>query len=87
MENSLFDAYEASGTDRSLLNQKQREYLDKIFSMAVKVCILNEEPISILSHELKAIARDVEQDPIFSQYPMPDEAGEFSEYIPGTPVA
>ena len=82
MENSLYDAYQVAGTDRAALNPKQREYLDKIFSMALKVCILNEEPISILSHELKTIARDIETDPIFIERPIPDTA-EFLEYIPG----
>jgi len=82
MENSLLDAYEAAETDRTRLNPKQREYLDKIFALAVKVCILNEESIRILSHELKAIARDIQDDPVFSEFPQQD-TGEFSEYIPG----
>ncbi len=85
MENALIDAYEVSGTDRTKLNQKQREYLDKIFSMAVKACILSDEPIAILSHELKSIARDIEQDPLFYNCSVQD-ADEFSEYIPGASI-
>jgi hypothetical protein len=82
MDDLLLEAYVAAETDRTRLNPKQREYLDKIFALALKVCILNEEPIMILSHELKSIARDIEQDPIFVDRSIL-QPGEFSEYIPG----
>lgn len=82
MENSLYDAYEIAGVDLSQVNLKQKEYLEKIFAMAVKVCVLNEEPLSILSHELKQIARDIISDPVFSGYSGQGE-DEFVEYFPG----
>lgn len=82
MENSLYDAYEAADVDATRLNLKQKEYLDKIFSLVVKVCVINEESVNILAHELKRIARDIIDDPIFSGYPEQEE-GEFVEYIPG----
>ena len=83
MENSLYDAYEVAGVDETGLNVKQKEYLDKIFAIAAKVCILNDEPINILYHELQKIARDILDDPIFSGYPDQGE-DEFVEYIPGS---
>ena len=86
MENSLYDAYEIAGVDETRLNVKQREYLDKIFAIAVKVCLINDEPVSILSHELKQMVRDIIDDPIFSGYPDQGE-GEFVEYIPGNAEA
>ncbi len=81
MENSLYDAYEVAGVDETQLNLKQKEYLEKIFAIAVKICVLNGEPISVLSHELKQIARDILDDPIFSGY-LEQGEGEFVEYIP-----
>ena len=49
MDISLVDAYELTNTDWTQLNPKQKEYLDKIFAMAVKICILIDEPLSVLS--------------------------------------
>ena len=48
MEGDLLEAYELARIDRDKLNQKQREYLDKIFSLAVKFSIVSEEPLEIL---------------------------------------
>jgi hypothetical protein len=81
---SLVDAYELTNTDWTQLNPKQREYLDKIFGMVVKICILIDEPISLLTHELREIANDIKGDPIFNSSVDEGEGEEvFSEYIPG----
>ncbi len=82
MENLLIEAYELAETDWTKLNKKQKKYLDNIFGMVVKACILNEESILILTHELKEIARDIKEDPIFSDYLNQNDV-EFSEYVPG----
>ena len=83
MDISLVDAYEMTDTDWTKLNPKQIEYLDKIFGMAVKMCILFDEPLSILGHELKEIANGVKKDPIFTTYKENIDE-DFSEFIPGS---
>ena len=82
MDISLVDAYELTNTDWTQLNPKQKEYLDKIFGMAVKICILIDEPLSILTHELREIAENIKTDPIFNSYVVNSEEN-FSEFIPG----
>jgi hypothetical protein len=82
MDISLVDAYELTNTDLTQLNPKQKEYLDKIFAMAVKICILIDEPISILTFELKEIADCIKTDPIFDGY-VDNSEEDFSEFIPG----
>lgn len=83
MENLLLEAYKLSETDRDKLNENQKRYLDKIFRIIIKICILNEESISILTNELRDIAKDIKDDPIFSDYSVQSDA-EFSEFIPGS---
>jgi len=83
MDNFLLEAYQLSETDRDKLNENRRRYLDKIFRIIIKVCILNEESISILTNELRDIAKDIKEDQIFSDYIVQNEA-EFSEFIPGS---
>ena len=82
MDISLVDAYELTNTDWTQLDPRRREYLDKIFGMVVKMCILIDEPISIMTHELREIAKDIKEDPIFDRY-IEDDEDDYSEFIPG----
>ena len=50
--------------------------------MAVKICIIFDEPLGILAHELRDIADRIKKDPIFTTYKERIDE-DFSEFIPG----
>ena len=81
MDIDLMEAYDLAQIDRNQLNEKQTHYLDKIFKMAIKVSIISEEPLEIMALDLREIAHDIRQDPIFLGFPV-EEASDFSEYDP-----
>ena len=81
MEIDLMEAYDLTRIDRKQLNEKQIQYLDKIFRIAIKFSIISEEPLEILALDLREIAQDIKEDPIFLSYSLEEES-DFSEYDP-----
>jgi len=84
MEIDLMEAYDLARVDRNELSEKQIFYLDKIFIMAIKFSIISEEPLEIMALDLREIAQDIIEDPIFVSYPVDDES-DFEEFDPTHP--
>ena len=82
MDNDLLEAYGLAQIDRDELSYKQREYLDKIFSLAIKFSIISEEPLESFTLDLRQIAQDILKDPIFTDYDRGESESDFSEFDP-----